>query len=124
MGEENRAPAKRFEDLIVWQKAHRAVLQIYGLTRGLPKEELYGLTSQLRRSAVSVPANIAEGFRATTRAQKARYLGIAHNSLEETRYYLRLVKDLEYAQTDGLMEDVSEVSRILHGYRRGVLASR
>lgn len=70
----DREPARSFEDLIVWQKAHDFVLHIYRATRAFPPEELYGLTSQLRRAATSVPANIAEGFKRKTRADKARII--------------------------------------------------
>jgi len=65
-----RAPARRFQDLIVWQKAHALVLAVYRVSRTFPREETYGLTSRLRRAAVSVPANIAEGFRKLGRAEK------------------------------------------------------
>ena len=88
--------AKSFEDLIVWQKAHQLVLSIYKSTKGFPKTEMYGLVDQIQRSAVSVAANIAEGFRKRSKAEKRHYLNIAHGSLEETRYYLILSKDLGY----------------------------
>ena len=68
-----RQPAKSFQDLLVWQKAHQFVLAVYELTRIFPKSESYGLTSQFRRAAVSVPANIAEGFKKRGRAEKARF---------------------------------------------------
>ena len=68
----DREPARSFEDLIVWQKAHDFVLGVYRATRSFPQEELYGLTSQLRRAATSVPGNIAEGFKRKTKADKAR----------------------------------------------------
>lgn len=70
-------PAKNFRDLVVWQKSHALVLEVYKLTRTLPKEELFGLTSQMRRSAVSVPANIAEGFKRRGKPDKARHMNIA-----------------------------------------------
>jgi four helix bundle protein len=66
-------PARTFQDLIVWQKAHQFVLSVYRLTEGFPRREIYGLTSQLRRAAISVPANIAEGFRKRGKADKARF---------------------------------------------------
>ena len=91
-----RTPAKTFQDLIVWQKAHGFVLQTYTVTRGFPKEEIYGLTSQFRRAAVSIPANIAEGFRKQSSVDKARILNISEGSLEECRYYLilRTISDI------------------------------
>lgn len=80
-----KEPAKTFQDLLVWQRSHRLVLDIYQISREFPKSEQYGLTSQVRRAAISVPANIAEGFRKKTHADKARFLNIAQGSLEETR---------------------------------------
>lgn len=110
-----RQPARRFEDLIVWQKAHALVLSVYRLSQEFPRTETYGLTSQLRRAAVSVPANIAEGFRKRGRQDKARFLNIAQGSLEEVRYYLILARDLGYA-ADDLAATVAEVSRLLNAY--------
>jgi four helix bundle protein len=110
-------PAKTFEDLFVWQKAHGLVLSVYKATKKYPKDELYGLVSQMRRASVSVPANIAEGFKKRTAAEKSRYLTIAHSSLEEMRYYLRLSKDLEYCNTKVMKEQVEEVSKLLTLYR-------
>jgi four helix bundle protein len=118
-----KSPAKKFQDLVVWQKAHKFVLKLYKLTKRLPKEELYGLTSQVRRSAVSIPANIAEGFRNKSNMDKARYLNISQGSLEETRYYLILIEDLGYSNTHKLMELLEEVSRILMGYRNKIINS-
>jgi four helix bundle protein len=77
-----REPAKSFQDLIVWQKAHAFVLQVYTATRRSPREERCGLTAQFRRAAVSIPANIAEGFRKQSRQDKARFLNISEGSLE------------------------------------------
>jgi four helix bundle protein len=79
-----RKPARTFQDLIVWQKAHQFVLGVYRFTKNFPKEEMYGLTSQLRRSAVSIPANIAEGFKKRGVTDKKRYFNIAQGSLEES----------------------------------------
>ena len=112
---EKRAPARNFQDLLVWQKAHALVLQVYGMTRALPSDERYGLTSQLRRSIVSIPANIAEGFKKKGRQDKARFLNIAQGSLEESRYYLILVKDLGYVDPVKEMPLLQEVSKMLDG---------
>ena len=120
---EKRLPARNFQDLVVWQKAHGLVLDIYRLSRRFPREETYGLTSQLRRSAVSIPANIAEGFKKKGRNDKLRFLNIAQGSLEETRYYLILAGDLEYAATELLMQQIEEVSRILEAYMKSILNS-
>ena len=118
-----RAPAKTFRDLLVWQKAHQLVLAIYGFTSGFPREELYGLSSQLRRAAVSIPANIAEGFRKRGKADKARFMNMAEGSIEEARYYLILASDLHYGETVTLMNNLEEVSRLLNAYSRAILTS-
>ena len=110
--------AKTFKDLTVWQKSHEFVLKIYKLTRDFPSYELFGLTSQIRRSSVSIPANIVEGFKRKGKADKLRFFNISQASLEETRYYLILANDLEYAKTDKLQENLDEVSRMLDGYVR------
>ena len=109
-------PAKTFQDLIVWQKAHDFVLSVYAYTNSFPKSEMYGLSSQLRRAAVSVPANIAEGFKKKTVPDKCRYLNIAQCSLEECRYYLILANDLKYGNSISKHEQLSEVSKLLHSY--------
>ena len=108
--------AKRFQDLIVWQKAHQFVLGIYKMSSNFPKEEAYGLTSQLRRSAVSIPANIAEGFTKRGNADKARFMNISQGSVEETKYYLILVNDLNYYKTERLMSDLEEISKMITAY--------
>jgi four helix bundle protein len=110
--------AKTFEDLVVWQKAHQLVLAIYKLTKHFPREEIFGLTSQFRRAAISVAANIAEGFKRATVPDKLRHLNIAQGSLEEVRYYLILSHDLQYGETLDLRDDSGEVSRILEGYMK------
>jgi four helix bundle protein len=118
-----RPPAKHFQDLIVWQKAHEFVLLIYRYSESFPKNELYGLTSQVRRSAVSVPSNIAEGFKKKTRPDKVRFLNITQGSLEECRYYLILAKDLDYRDTSTLMGKLEEVSKLLEAYLSSILDS-
>ena len=112
--------AKKFQELLVWQKSHQFVLKIYKLTRGFPEREIFGLVSQIRRSAVSIPANIAEGFRRKGRADKLRFYNISQASLEETRYYLILAKDLGYAETEDLLAEVDEVGRMLDAYMRSM----
>ena len=112
--------AKTFEDLVVWQKSHSLVLKIYRLTQSFPRNELFGLVSQIRRSAVSVPANIAEGFRRKGKADKLRFFNISQASLEETRYYLILTNDLEYADSKQLLGDLDEVGRILNAYMKSI----
>lgn len=117
---DRRQPARSFEDLTVWQKAHDLVLRVYRLSAGFPKSEIYGVTSQIRRAAVSVPANIAEGFKRRAKPEKVRFLNIAQPSLEEVRYFLLLTRDLDYGETDPLRDDLIEVSRLLEGYIRGI----
>jgi four helix bundle protein len=116
-----RAPARTFQDLVVWQKAHLFVLGAYAYSGAFPKSETYGLVSQLRRAAVSIPANIAEGFRRQGRPDKVRMLNIAQGSLEECRYYLILAQDLQYGPSQELLAQLSEVSRILDAYAKAIL---
>jgi four helix bundle protein len=115
-------PAQRFEDLLMWRKAHEFVLAVYALTTTFPKHETYGLVSQMRRAAVSIPANIAEGFKKRGRADKARFMNTAEGSIEESRYYLILARDLGYAQTEALTCDLDEVGRLVHAYARSLLS--
>jgi len=103
--------AKNFEDLIVWQKAHALVLNVYAKTKYFPDNEIYGITSQLRRSSVSIAANIVEGFRKKGKPDKLRFYNIAQGSLEETKYYLILAKDLQYLKDTYLKELLEEVSK-------------
>ena len=116
-------PARTFQDLLVWRKAHGFVLEIYTLTAAFPKSETYGLTLQMRRAAVSIPANIAEGFRRRGTADKARFLNIAEGSVEECRYFLILVKDLGYGDTLATSAALEEVSRLLGAYTAAILTS-
>jgi len=117
------APEKGFTELIVWQKAHAFVLQVYVATRLFPKEELYGLTSQFRRAAVSIPANIAEGFRKQSKLDKTRFLNISQGSLEKCRYCLILAHDLGLMNKESLWDLSEEIGRLLNGYRSAILAS-
>ncbi|NNM84943.1 MAG: four helix bundle protein [Phycisphaerales bacterium] len=114
-------PASHFTDLIVWQKAHAFVLGVYRMTAEFPKHEIYGLISQFRRAAVSIPANVAEGFRRKGLPDKARFLNIAQASLEECRYYLILSHDLEYHKGNTLADLATEVSKLLTAYERSIL---
>ena len=116
-----RSKAKTFRDLIVWRKAHEFVIAVYRYTSGLPKNETYALTQQMRRAAVSIPANIAEGFRRKGKPDKFRFMDYAQGSLEESRYYLILAADLNYGKVDMLMTQVEEVSRLLHAYSNSIL---
>jgi len=118
-----RPAARSFRDLMVWRKAHDFVLAVYHFTESFPEREKFGLTHQMRRAAVSIPANIAEGFGKRSSAEKARFLNIAEGSLEECRYYLILAQDLGYGQTEALNEILEEASRLLNAYARAILAS-
>jgi four helix bundle protein len=115
--------AKSFQDLAVWQKSHLLALKVYRVSARYPKTELYGLTSQVRRAATSVPANIAEGFKRASGADKARMLNVAQGSLEELRYYVLLANDLGYEGDQALAGDLDEVARMLDAYRRKILSS-
>jgi four helix bundle protein len=115
--------AKSFEDVGVWKKAHAWVLAIYRFTEPFPKHELFGLTSQLRRAAVSVPANFAEGFKKHGIADKLRFYNIAQGSLEECRYYLILARDLGYGDSSELTGSLEEISKMLEGYMRSTSQS-
>jgi four helix bundle protein len=117
-------PAKNFQDLIVWQKSHKFVLGVYNFTSKFPTSELYGLTSQFRRAAVSIAANIAEGFKKQGLADKMRFLNIAQGSLEECRYYLILSEDLNYGNSQSLILDIEEVSRLLDSYYSKIRSRR
>ncbi len=121
--EPRRTAAKSFEDLIVWQKAHAWVLQVYRMSETFPAKENYALTSQLRRAAMSVPANIAEGFKKRGTRDKLRFFNIAQGSLEESRYFLILARDLGYADTREAYANLEEVSRLLESYHRTILNS-
>ena len=94
------------------------------MTATFPKAEVFGLSSQMRRAAVSVPANIAEAFKRRSRPDKARVLNIAQSSLEELRYYFVLASDLGYADTKTDGDSADEISRMLHSYITNVNASR
>ena len=117
-----RTAARSFRDLLVWRRAHQFVLDVYRVTATLPKCETYGLAAQMRRAAVSIPANIAEGFRRRTRIDKARFLNIAQGSGEECRYYGILIQDLGYAETSGLLHKLDDVTALLDRYIKATIA--
>ena len=118
-----RPAAQSFRDLVVGQKAHPFGLAVYRFTAGILRPETYGLSLQRRRAAVSLAANIAEGFAKRSKAEKARFLNVAEGSVEESRYFLILAQDLGYGQTHDLMRPLEEVSRLLNTYTRTLLAS-
>ena len=97
--------------------------EVYKLIDRFPEEEIYGLTSQFRRAVVSIPSNIAEGFKKRSKSDKARFMNIAQGSLEESRYYLILSRDLEYADTSQLLSLAEELSKLLESYYSSILTS-
>lgn len=116
--------SKSFEDMIVWQKAHQYVLSIYHITKKYPKEEMFGLTNQIRRAAVSITANIAEGFIRTGQKDKLRFYNISQGSLEETKNFIILSKDLEYIsqeEKDELYVKASEIGKLLYAYSQALM---
>ncbi len=117
----------KFEDLKVWQKAHQLVLGIYRITKDYPREEKFGLVAQMRRAAVSVPANIAEGFRKRGKRDKVNFYNIAQGSLDELYYYMILSKDLDYfpsplpTRYSQLTAEIEEIARMLAGLIKAVV---
>ena len=107
-----------FENLKIWERSHSLVLNVYKLTRLFPKSELYGLTSQLRRAAASVPANIVEGYSRKSKKEFLQFLYIARGSIEETKYLLLLAKDLDYLNETtylDLQKRYNKVGKMLNG---------
>jgi four helix bundle protein len=121
------ATVKDFHELKVWQKAHQLVLAVYRLTANLPREELYGLTTQLRRSSSSISANLAEGCGRNGDAELARFCSIAAGSASELEYHLLLAKDLELIKPhdyEQLVQSTIEVKRMLAALLQKLSADR
>ena len=111
---------QHFTKLLVWQRSHKLVLAIYAASVGFPRIEQFGLTSQLRRAALSVPTNIAEGSKRQSESDFSRFLNIAEGSLAETEYLLMVSRDLGYIQPAAVaryLKEVSEILRMLAGLR-------
>ena len=107
---------QHFQQLETWQEAHKLVLMVYQTTKGFPSDERYGLVSQMRRAAVSVPANVAEGFKRLGIQDKIRFYNISEGSLEELKYYFILSDDLGYIESkEDLMAQAQVVGRLLNG---------
>lgn len=106
----------KFEDLNVWKKSHELVLEIYKITKDFPREEKFGLVSQMRRAAVSVAANIAEGFKRRGIKDKVNFYNTSQSSLNELQYYIILIRDLGYFQKlDEIKSLIDEVGKMLNG---------
>lgn len=111
---------QHFANLNVWKRSHTLVLNLYRLSAGFPAEERFGLTSQIRRAAASVPTNIAEGSKRKSQRDYAHFLNLAEASLAETEYLILLSRDLAYltpVQAEPLQQEVSEISRMLYALR-------
>ena len=114
----------KFENVIAWQKAHQFVLAVYRITKDFPTEEVYGLTSQFRRAAVSIEANIAEGYKKLSKADKLRFMNISQGSTEECRDYILLSRDLQYIdelQFSELYNLLEDASKMLYLYCNGIM---
>ncbi len=110
-----------FTDLIAWQKSHEFVLKVYEITSDFPKEEKFGLTSQFRRAAVSVAANLSEGYGKKSKIDKLRYFNISQGSLKECSYYLILSKDLKYISNYSEMNELlTEVAKLIKAYSKAI----
>lgn len=114
---QNANPIKSFTDLKVWQKGHLVVIQIYKITKGFPKEEVFGLTSQMRRAAVSFTSNIAEGFARQSYKEKVQFYTTALSSLTELQNQLLVARDIQYITIEifnKLAQDTVELSKMMH----------
>ena len=112
-----------FMEVVAWQKAHQFVVDVYRATAAFPSHERYGLCSQFQRAAVSIAANIAEGYRRDGIKDKLRFLNVSQGSLEECRYYILLAKDLQYIdekEKNILNNSIEDTSRLLNAYYKGI----
>ena len=117
-------PTFSFEQIVAWQKAHAFTVLVYQTTKKFPKDELFGLTSQFRRAAVSIEANIAEGYKKISKVDKLRFLNISEGSLSECRNYIILSRDLDYIddkQYSQLYYSIEETSKLLTAYSKSII---
>lgn len=117
---------KSFQEIKAWQRAHRLVLEIYRITKKFPKEEIYCLTNQIRRAAVSIASNIVEGFKRKSFKDSDHFYNMSEGSLEETKYQLILSKDLGYISVEEftkLFELAEEVGKTLNGWKKSMSCS-
>lgn len=115
-----------FQNILAWQKAYDFVLDVYKYTKSFPESEKYGLISQFQRAAVSIIANIAEGYKKMGKADKLRFMNISQGSLEECRCYVILSRDLGYIDNEVyniLYSKIEEASKLLNGYCKAMLNS-
>lgn len=103
---------QRFTDLKVWQRSHALALEVYRLTQSFPSKERFGLTSQLRRAALSVPTNIVEGSKRSSRQDYARFLNVAEGSLAETEYLVIFGRDVGYVSPEAAMHVLAQLAEI------------
>ncbi|MCR5445089.1 MAG: four helix bundle protein [Bacteroidales bacterium] len=116
-----------FEDLVVWQKGHRFVLLVYRATQHFPDTERYGLVTQFRRAAVSITANISEGYKKLGKADKLRFFNISQGSLEECRNYILISRDLGYIDQEEYGEmvvSIEETSKLLNAYCNSIVTNK
>jgi len=121
-----KSTVKTFKDLVVWQKAHALVLDLYRATKAFPQDEKFGIVSQIRRSASSIATNIVEGHKRNGRKDFLHFLNLADASLEETKYHLMLSKDLDYLDESSFQKlnlKCEEVGRILYGFQKSLKAT-
>ena len=119
------SPSRSYRDLIVWQKSMALTKKIYGFTRSFPKEETYGVTSQMRRAGISIAANIAEGQARNTRGEFLQFLGIAQGSLAELETLIMICENLGYLQKktcEELLIDCGEIGKLLAALKRSLRA--
>ena len=113
-----------FEQVLAWQKAHQFVLHVYAATEHFPNTEKYALCSQFQRAAVSIAANIAEGYKKKSLNDKLRFYNISQGSIEECRYYIILSRDLKYINNNELSvlkDSLEEVSKVLNSYCKSIV---
>jgi four helix bundle protein len=118
---------KDYRTLQVWQRSHALTLEVYSLSKRFPKEELFGLTSQLRRCSSSIPANLAEGCGRDSDAELKRFVDIAHGSASEAEYFLLLARELGYldaAAHQRLAAEIAELKKMLGAFARKLKADR
>ena len=114
---------EKFRNLIVWQKSHKLVLEIYKATITFPSEERYGLTSQIRRAVISIASNIAEGSKRRSNKDQSHFYNMAEGSLEEVKYYFILSYDLKYLKLEegrGMMEKAREIGKMLYRLKTSI----